>query len=75
MDLTSIELSKALLQLLRDLPEDQLEGFVDSLRLKVAEAANGSTASLAPDDGGIGVMVLHGEDGSTTVLTLEVEPD
>ena len=73
MDLTSIEISRSLLQLLRDLPEDGIEGFVDTLRFQVAETAHDAAASLASQGGGVGALVLNRQDGSATVLTLEVQ--
>ncbi len=75
MNLTSIEISRSLLELLRRLEEDELESFVDALRFKVAESALGQTATLATDDSGVAVIVLNGEDGTSTVLTLEVDAD
>ena len=73
VDLTSVEISKSLLELLRSLDEDDLEGFLDALRFKVAKSADRNTASFAPDDSGVAMVVLNGEDGTSTVLTLEIE--
>ena len=73
VDLTSVEISKSLLELLRSLNEDDLEGFLNALRFEVPECADGGTTSFASNDSGVAVLVLHGEDGTSTVLTLEVE--
>lgn len=75
MDIKSIEISRSFLERLLHLHEDDPEGLADRVRFEVAEGALGSAAGLAPDDGGIGLMVLNGEDGSATVLTLKTDSD
>lgn len=71
MNLKSIEISKSLLERLESLPEDELEGFVGSLRLNVAESADGDATRFAADDGMVSMIVLHSEDDTLTFLTLE----
>jgi len=73
MDVKSIDLSRSLLQLLRDLPEDQVEGFVDALRFEVSETGDSNAAAFAANEGVVGMVVLNGEDGSTTLLTLKLD--
>lgn len=75
MDLKSIEISRSLLELIRDLPEDEVERVVDTLRLQVAESGDGAAASLAADDGRVFRIALNREDGSTAVVALKFDPD
>jgi len=73
MDVKSIEISKSLLELLRNLPEDEVKGFVDALRFDVAERASGEAAALAEDGGAARIAILHDEDGAATILTLKLD--
>jgi len=74
MDLRSIEISRSLLELIRDFSEDEIESFVDSLRLQVAESGDGASAGLATDDGRVFRIALNREDGSTAVVALKLDP-
>lgn len=73
MDVKSIELSRSFLQLLLDLSEDEVERFVDAIRFEVAETGNGAPAAFAANDGAVGVIVLNGEEGAATMLTLKLD--
>lgn len=75
MDIESFEFSRSFLERLKGLVEEHGEGILDSLRFEVAEGPMGDTASLAYDDGRVGVVILNREDGSSTAFALKSDPD
>ncbi|MBF9031905.1 hypothetical protein HKCCE3408_16010 [Rhodobacterales bacterium HKCCE3408] len=75
MDITSIDISRALLERLRDFGEDGAERLFDGVRLEVRERAVAGPASAAGDDGLVGRIVLNTEDGTATILTVEFDAD
>ena len=75
MDIRSVDISRSFLERLRELGEEGLDGLPDRVRFEIAEGPLSDATGATPDDGGVGVMVINGEDGPAAVFTLKVDPE
>ena len=71
MQIDSIRFSESFLKTVADLGKDARESLLSSLELEVFEAPVDPATVFADNPGIVGWVVLDGEDGATTFLTLK----